>query len=198
MVEPWPSVADAYVMVGHKFHVEPARDEIVRRFAEAWSKQESIDAAGSCPFATSQVRERERWRCIVDDVFDHAPQSGLIFENLWKHFGSPSSWRSLPYGEALMEKAILKGCGIALASNFDERLITIAQALSPLNKASHVFASSELGWRKPAIEFFRAVEQRLNARPDELAMVGDDDRLDIAAAVRAGWRGIPVTSTGDP
>ena len=61
-----------------------------------------------------------------------------------------------------------------------------------------MFASSELGWRKPAIEFFRAVEQRLNARPDELAMVGDDDRLDIAAAVRAGWRGIPVTSTGDP
>lgn len=55
-----------------------------------------------------------------------------------------------------------------------------------------------LDGESPRSEFFRAVEQRLNARPDELAMVGDDDRLDIAAAVRAGWRGIPVTSTGDP
>ena len=79
-----------------------------------------------------------------------------------------------------------------LASNFDERLLTIAPRIEPLSLAGHVFASSELGWRKPAPEFFREVEARLGHEPGELLLVGDDLELDVAAARRAGWRSLQI------
>ena len=62
----------------------------------------------------------------------------------------------------------------------------------PLTLAEHVFASSELGWRKPSAEFFRAVERRLGRKPHELLLVGDDPELDVAAARRAGWHARPL------
>jgi putative hydrolase of the HAD superfamily len=83
---------------------------------------------------------------------------------------------------------------VALASNFDERLFEIARVVEPLTLADHVFASSELGWRKPAPEFFRAVEQRLGRQPEELVLVGDDPLLDIAAARNAGWQAVSVAA----
>jgi putative hydrolase of the HAD superfamily len=66
-------------------------------------------------------------------------------------------------------------------------LFEIASVVEPLTLADHVFASSELGWRKPAAEFFREVERRLGRRAEELVLVGDDPVLDIAAARQAGW-----------
>jgi putative hydrolase of the HAD superfamily len=61
-----------------------------------------------------------------------------------------------------------------------------------LSLAGHVFASSELGWRKPAPEFFREIEARLGCEPEELLLVGDDPELDIVAARRAGWRSLQI------
>jgi putative hydrolase of the HAD superfamily len=55
-----------------------------------------------------------------------------------------------------------------------------------------VFASSEIGWRKPAAEFFRTVEQRLGCEPAEILLVGDDPDLDIAAGRLAGWHVLGV------
>jgi putative hydrolase of the HAD superfamily len=80
-----------------------------------------------------------------------------------------------------------------LASNFDERLLGLAARMEPLSWVPHVFASSEIGWRKPAPEFFRWIEQRLGCEPAETLLVGDDPTLDLAAATRAGWQACDVT-----
>jgi len=173
LVEPSPPVAVAYHEAGrrHGLDLDPA--VIEPRFRSAWQRQEARDAAASPPFATSRSREADRWRQIVADVFDDAPACEAIFADLWEHFARPTAWRAVPARQA--------------ASNFDERLQAIAATVEPLTLADHVFASSELGWRKPAAEFFRAVEERLGLRPAELVLVGDDPDLDIAAARRAGW-----------
>ena len=84
------------------------------------------------------------------------------------------------------------GATVALASNFDERLLAIAGAIEPLSWVPHVFASSEIGWRKPAPEFFRVLEERLGCRPEETLLVGDDPDLDVRAALRAGWHALAV------
>ena len=55
-----------------------------------------------------------------------------------------------------------------------------------------IFASSELGWRKPAPQFFQAVESRLQKEPESLLLIGDDPRLDIAAAKAAGWKSMRI------
>jgi len=192
LVEPEPPVALAYHEAGlrHGVRLDPAVIQL--RFRTAWRRQEQLDAAGSPAFATSRSRETDRWRQIVAEVFAEAGQTELIFADLWEHFGRPASWRAVPAGRELVLAARAAGLPVALASNFDERLLGLAAAVEPLTLAGHVFASSELGWRKPSLEFFRAVEDRLGLRPDELILVGDDADLDIRAARRAGWHALPL------
>lgn len=187
LVEPHPSVAVAYQAAAMRHGVERDAGEIGRRFREAWRRQEAVDAAAARPFVTDRARERERWRAIVDDVFTGCPETPVIFADLWEHFGRPAAWRPTAPGPGLVRQALDAGLTVALASNFDERLHAIAGRVEPLSLVSHVFASSELGWRKPAAEFFRCVEERLGWDAAEILLVGDDPELDIAAGRRAGW-----------
>jgi len=191
LVEPAPPVAAAYREAGLRHGVDVERSVIQARFRTAWRRQELLDAAAAPAFATSRQREASRWRAIVADVFGEAgadPAVGeAIFAELWEHFARPEAWRAIPAGRDLVRSARAAGLTVALASNFDERLLAIAPALAPLAGAGHVFPSSELGWRKPAPEFFRAVERRLDLAAAELLLVGDDPELDLAAGRRAGW-----------
>ena len=193
LVEPWPTVRRAYATAGRRHGIELAEDAIAARFAAAWQRQEAIDAAARPAFATSRAREAARWRAIVEDVFEHVPATAAIFADLWEHFACPESWRPVMTGVRLIEEAKQAGAVVALASNFDERLLAIARVVDPLTSADHVFASSELGWRKPAAEFFREVERRLGRGPGELVLIGDDPILDVAAAREAGWRSFSIT-----
>ncbi len=192
LVEPGPPVARIYRDTAAAHGVERDEEEIRRAFAAAWRRQEAIDAGATPAHATSRERERQRWEAIVADVFPGVEAAPRIFADLWDHFGRPDAWRPLAEGEALVAATLAAGVEIALASNFDERLLAIAPVLPPLAAARHVFASSELGWRKPAVEFFRAVERRIGRRPGELLLVGDDPLLDLAAARAAGWQALGV------
>lgn len=192
LVEPFPPVAEAYRDVGRRHGVERTVEDLRARFRDAWRRQEAIDAAAPTPYATSRARERERWKSIVTDVFGGDPESDAIFHELWDHFGRAGAWRAVPEGTRLVEEAKRAGLVVALASNFDERLLEIARSVEPLVRADHVFASSEIGWRKPAIEFFRRIEELLGLGPADLVIVGDDPELDIAAGRRAGWQAIGV------
>jgi putative hydrolase of the HAD superfamily len=187
LVEPWPPVAVAYAAAGarHGFAIDSA--DVSRRFRAAWRRQELLDAEATPAFTTSPAREADRWRAIVADVFDAGESTDAIFAELWEHFGRAEAWRPLARGHSLVHAALERGLDVALASNFDERLHAIAPVLHPLRLAHHVFPSSAIGWRKPAPEFFRWVEDRLGCRADELVLVGDDPELDMAAAARAGW-----------
>ena len=193
LVEPSPSVAMAYQWAAARHGLTVDVPLIQQRFQLAWRRQEAIDAAATPAFATSRNREAERWRAIVEDVFVGADAAGAIFTDLWDHFGRVEAWQPLVHGRDLLRSAIDAGATVALASNFDERLLAIAERLEPLSWVPHVFASSEIGWRKPAPEFFRWVEQRLGCEPGEVLLVGDDPALDLAAARRAGWRALDVS-----
>jgi putative hydrolase of the HAD superfamily len=192
LIEPSPSVAVAYQRAASRHGLTVDGGIIQQRFKAAWRRQEVIDAAAVPAFATSRAREAERWWAIVDDVFSGSAVSAAIFAELWEHFGQVDAWQPLAHGSDLVRRALDAGVTVALASNFDERLLAIAERLEPLSWVPHVFASSEIGWRKPAPEFFRWVEHRLGCGPDEVLLVGDDPELDVAAARRAGWRSLGV------
>ena len=198
LVEPWPSVPIAYQEAGRRHGIDLDPAEIQARFRAAWRRQEDLDAAGSPPFATSRGREAERWRQIVADVFGRTGPIEGIFADLWEHFGRPETWRPVPAGRDLALATHRAGLPIVLASNFDERLLGLAAVVEPLTLAECVFASSELGWRKPSGEFFREVERRLGLGPEQLLLVGDDPELDVAAARRAGWHAQPLDCEGSP
>ena len=69
LVEPVPSVAEAYAAAGRRHGLDLGAAEIDPRFRAAWRRQEGIDAVATPPFTTSRGRERARWRAIVEDVF---------------------------------------------------------------------------------------------------------------------------------
>lgn len=192
LLEPAPSVSEAYKNSSEKFGVTLSSSEISKRFSVAWEKQESLDAQNTPAFSTSRSREYERWQQIVCDVFEDSLAADKIFEDLWIHFGKPSSWRPVEQGCRLLETVRESGIDVAVASNFDERLLPLAKHIEPLIRIEKIFASSELGWRKPAPQFFQAVESRLQKEPDQLLLVGDDPRLDIAAANAAGWKSMRI------
>ena len=192
LITPAPNVARSYVEAGRRCGVELTEAEAARRFSLAWERQEAYDAAARPAFATSRQRERSRWRLIVEEVFEHGPAVEDIFSLLWEHFGRPQAWQPVPAGCQLLTAARMAGCEVAVASNFDERLLPLARLMPPLIGIDQVFASSELGWRKPAAAFFRSVEARLGRHPDELLLIGDDPRLDLAAAQAAGWCSLGV------
>jgi putative hydrolase of the HAD superfamily len=193
LVEPSPPVALAYQRAAARHGVEGDVAEIQARFRAAWRRQEEIDAAAVPAFATSRAREADRWRRIVDDVFAGQPASAAIFADLWDHFGRVDAWRPLERGRDLVQRAIDAGATVVLASNFDERLFRIAGRIEPLCWADEVFPSAEIGWRKPAPQFFRWIERRLDRPPERMLLVGDDPLLDIAAARRSGWRALAIT-----
>jgi putative hydrolase of the HAD superfamily len=192
LVEPDPPVSEAYARAAARHGIVRDPADIEKLFRAAWKRQEAIDAAAPRPYATCRAREAERWRSIVDDVFAGAPAGAAIFAELWEHFGRVGAWRPLARGAALVERAVAAGCTIVLASNFDERLYAIAGRMEPLCRADHVFPSAEIGWRKPAPEFFRVIERRVGCPPERLLLVGDDPVLDVAAARRAGWRALAI------
>jgi putative hydrolase of the HAD superfamily len=199
LVDPSPSVAVAYQQAARRHGVEVAVAELAPRFGAAWTRQEAIDAVLQPAHSTSRQREHQRWHAIVRDVFAGLADSDAtdaIFQDLWQHFALPTAWQATAHGPELVAAALEAGLQVALASNFDERLFEVAAAVEPLVQAAHVFPSSELGWRKPAAAFFRAVEARLGMRSDELVMFGDNPELDIAAARRAGWHAVLLPAKG--
>jgi putative hydrolase of the HAD superfamily len=198
LVEPSPSVAEAYAHAAARQGLVTEVPRLAERFGKAWKRQEDLDAAAVVPFVTSREREFTRWREIVEDVFaDQADPVliGRIFDDLWSHFGEPAAWRPTRVGADLVQAAIDAGLEVVLASNFDERLFDVAAAVEPLVKATRVFPSSEICWRKPAASFFRVIEERLGMAPSELVMVGDNPALDVAAARRAGWHAFLVPAS---
>jgi putative hydrolase of the HAD superfamily len=192
LLEPAPSVSVAYKNSAEKFGCTVPAGEISQRFSIAWERQESLDAQNQPAFNTSRRREYERWQQIVCDVFEDSPAADKIFDDLWLHFGKPSSWQPIEQGCRLLETVREFGVDVAVASNFDERLLALAKHVEPLIGIEKIFASSELGWRKPAPQFFQAVESRLQKEPDQLLLVGDDPRLDVAAANAAGWKSMRI------
>jgi putative hydrolase of the HAD superfamily len=188
ILRPEPSVAAAYAEVGRRFgcHANPA--EIAARFARAFREQERLDRERST-WQTDEARERERWRAIVATVLPECGPSREPFELLWQHFGHPAQWRLDPAFDRLRGRLVERGIAVGVASNFDARLHAVGRGFPGLDGCP-IFVSTEIGWRKPALEFFRAIERRLHLVPREIMLVGDDLVNDYEAARRAGWQSV--------
>ncbi|MAV35602.1 MAG: hypothetical protein CMJ59_09095 [Planctomycetaceae bacterium] len=220
LIYPDPEVAAAYHQAGREHGSRMSLDRIVDRFRDAFSRQEDIDRnceevdASAAPGSrteptrstgpvryihsmslerqpTSEPRERDRWRRIIQDVFEDVPQADQsLFDQLWAHFGQSQNWSLFRDVELTWSRLIVSDRLVGIASNFDARLSAICQKLPPLEQANAVFCSSEIGFPKPSPRFFREVESRLQMRPDEILLVGNDRENDLCGALAAGWHGL--------
>jgi putative hydrolase of the HAD superfamily len=184
-----PPVHVAYAAAARPFGLTLEEAVVGRRFAEAFRNHfsdPSIDNGST----TSEEIERNRWRNIVGDVFHEFPQQDALFELLWDHFAQPTSWRLFDDVAGCFQRLSDRGLAIGIASNFDQRLLNICRGLPPLDACEHYFVSSEIGFRKPARGFFRAIERGTDLEPQQLMLIGDDWDADYLAATAAGWNAI--------
>ena len=219
LIYPQPSVAQAYFLAGRQFGSKLTVDSIEDRFRNALCKQDQADqlkyeGTGSRKselavdqtlpdpvtkehtirlerHPTSQVREQDRWRTIIREVFDDVQQpEGDLFSYLWTHFGDSRNWSLYDDVQVTWQHLAASELRLGIASNFDNRLLTICQNLTPLDQTRDVFCSSEVGFPKPSPHFFQEVAARMQLHPSEILMVGDDRENDLTGALTAGGQGL--------
>jgi putative hydrolase of the HAD superfamily len=97
---------------------------------------------------------------------------------------------------AVLAELARRGLALGVASNFDRRLRTVAAGLPELTAVRHLVISSEVGWRKPAPEFFAEVVRAVGCDPGEVLLVGDDRPNDHDGAIAAGLRAVLLDPLG--
>jgi putative hydrolase of the HAD superfamily len=183
LIHPEPPAPTVYAAVGRLYGSRLTEPEIAARFLTAFAQQEAKDMAAG--LRTSEERERQRWRDIVGEVLADVSDKERCFEELFSHFGRPEAWRDEPgIGNVLNDLGHSYVVGVA--SNYDARLHSVLRGLPQFRRVQHVIISSEVGWRKPAPQFFRALCVRVGLRPGEMLFVGDDPVNDYGGATAAG------------
>lgn len=202
ILRPRPSVAAAYASVGRAYGIDLNEEAVGTRFREALTRY-NVEAfqkgqAATDPLRTDESIELLRWQAIVNFVLSPPPSAeAAVFETLWNHFGEPDHWQLFPDVLPAMAKLAEAGFRLGIASNFDHRLRPIVQNyLSDFPLSLHI--SSEIGWVKPAEQYYRAVEMTLNVPSGEILLIGDDWGNDVAAPRQLGWQTIYLNRDGKP
>ena len=189
LIRPEPKVAEAYLSAARRFGADRglSSSQVEVRFHAAYARQETLDRESG--WVTDEARERRRWQDIVAEVFGDPPQGPQLFDTLWDHFARAKNWALIDAAGDKLAAARNAGLIVGVASNFDARLRRILADFPRINQnvRENVFLSSEIGWRKPSPNFFRAIEAALRLSPAELLLVGDDEVNDCQAARAAGW-----------
>ena len=188
-----PSVALIYAEFGKRFGSQLQANEIRRRFSTAFARQDQLDQQAG--WRTSEPRERERWRQIVAEVLDDVTDAAC-FDALFDMFAKPAVWTCDPEAGDVLANLHQRGIRQALASNFDRRLRGVIEPMPIARYLESIVISSEIGWRKPAPEFFAHVAESLRLPTSAILFVGDDRVNDYEAALKAGMQAMLVGRNG--
>lgn len=188
LIEPAPPVAEVYAAAGARQGLAVDVREVKARFGQYFRDDEVDEQMG--PMRTSEAIEHRRWRRIVGSVLPGLPDPDRAFAELWDHFGRASAWRCFPDVGVGLRALRDAGWPVRIASNFDGRLRDVAAGLADLEGfAEPLVISSEVGYRKPHPEFYRAACRSLGLPPGRVLCVGDDPENDVLGPERAGLRG---------
>jgi putative hydrolase of the HAD superfamily len=188
LFHPEPSVSVAYHNTGQRFGSLRDRDTIRAGFATAFARQEAFDRTQN--YRTSEEREVQRWRNIVAEVLPDMNDAEAGFQELYRHFGLSSAWRVEADAAAVVARLLDRGFRLGVASNFDHRLVDVVAGFSELARVRPLIVSSQVGHRKPALDFFQAVCASVDLRPEEILFVGDDFENDFLGAQAAGLKAL--------
>jgi putative hydrolase of the HAD superfamily len=195
LIEPRPSVAAAYAEAARRQGIVLEKGVVKARFHRHFGDDEVDELRG--PLATDEPTEARRWRRIVANVLPEVPDPDRAFAELWEHFGRPESWGVFEDVGPALRRLAGAGLRLRIASNFDGRLHRVARGLPAIAPwAETLVISSEVGYRKPHPEFYRAACASLGLTPDRVLCVGDDPENDLHGPRRAGLRAALIDRDG--
>jgi putative hydrolase of the HAD superfamily len=188
LIHPDPPAPAVYAAVGRRFGSRLDDSTIAARFRAAFRRQEEADRASG--LRTDEERELARWRAIVGEVLDDVSDAEACFQELYAHFARADAWRCEPRAAEALATLSARGHVLGIASNFDYRLRGLVEHVPPLRPVRHVVISSEIGWRKPAGEFFAETCRQAGAEAEQILYVGDDVVNDYEGASKAGLQSL--------
>lgn len=198
-----PPVHLAYYRIGRNYGSQARPEEILQRFRAALATRAAetpldvaVAEAGQVAPTAGEAGERQFWRGVVDEVLPDATDRESCFEELFAHFAQPTAWQCFADVEETFEEAARRGCRVAIASNFDARLHAVCDGLEPLRIIEQRVISSEVGARKPQVEFYQALLEACGCAADELVFVGDDRANDVVAPRGLGIRSVHLDRSG--
>lgn len=182
------SVGAIYAQAALQAGLTVPAEELEQRFRAAFRRRVAADAERG--FRTNAAWELARWQAIVAEAFTELPEPSAIFPTLWSRFARPETWEVFPDVAPALGRLSDQGLILAVGSNFDTRLHEVLDGWPELRGLRPRFVSAEIGWSKPAREFFTTIAEALRLPPAELLMVGDHEELDVAPAHAAGWQAV--------
>lgn len=194
LLEPDPKPAVVYLDVGQRHGTKLPLEVIASGFREAFDAQEQLDVAHL--LVTNEIRERARWRAIVGSVLHDVADHDACFQQLWQHFACPANWKLTPGTSELLATLRDRKLKVAVASNFDARLRTVLAGFPENRLLQDIVISSEVGWRKPAAEFFDVLCRRMECDPGEILFVGDNRANDYDGPAKAGLKALLLDAAG--
>jgi putative hydrolase of the HAD superfamily len=193
LIHPEPPAPAVYETVGRRFGSRLDEATIRIRFSAAFRHQEDADYAEANRtglFHTNEAREVARWRAIVREVLDDVTDNEKCFQELYTHFARTDAWRCEPQTAEVLAELTARGHLLGIASNFDHRLRGLVENIPAFKPIRYLVISSEVGWRKPAREFYAALCQQANSSPEQILYVGDDPINDCLGALGAGLQAV--------
>jgi putative hydrolase of the HAD superfamily len=195
LIEPEPSVADVYLNAACRQGVALDPAEVRARFRLHFRNDEVDESLG--PMVTDEALEYGRWRRIVSSVLPEVSDVEMAYSELWNHFARPEAWRCFVDVGPAVQALRAAGIPLRIASNFDGRLRGVVAglpAIAPLRDS--LVISSEVGFRKPHFDFYRAACTSLGLPADRVLYVGDDPENDLQGPRQAGLRSVLVDRSG--
>ena len=183
LMTPHPSVADIYWRIGRKYGSGYSVAEIRQRFGVAFSQPTTADI-----LQTDEDREYTFWQRVMRDVLDDVNSPSECYTELYDVFAEPQAWRIYDDVPRTLDVLADRGIKLAVASNFDRRLLTLCDQIPELQTISVRVVSSVIGWKKPSREFYTALASACETAPEEILMVGDTWESDVVAARNAGFQ----------
>jgi putative hydrolase of the HAD superfamily len=189
-------VGATYAAVARRFglNLDPAL--LTKAFGAAWRVVP--------PPATTQGPRpddgRSWWATMVQATMRGAgytiPEFATYFAALYEEFTRSGVWYLERGTKQLLSDLLGAGYRLGVLSNFDRRLHAILDQLEIGELFEHVVISSEIGADKPDPRIFAELIRRFRVLPEQVLHVGDDPRVDGAAARAAGLRALVVGQTG--
>jgi len=157
--------------------VDPDDAGAVRRFwAGYWRHRDAYDRA--------ELDSPAYWTAVLGAEPDDVAAVDRADVTTWSH----------PYERtlALVPRLADRGTGVALLSNAPAALAAAVDRMSWTDLVPHRFFSCRLRASKPDPAIYRAVLDRLDARPEQVTFV-DDRPANVAGAEAVGIRGLLFT-----
>lgn len=194
LFRPYPSVGRVYAKLALKHGVRVSAAWVQTRFGAEWKKRNGLAQL------KDEKHERLWWRNLVRAVFDGAfpteKKFRTYYEELYREFAMPATWRLYPETLSTLRALQKKGVRLGIVSNWDSRLFALCRGLGVTPFMEFILASAVEGTVKPEKKIFRRGLKKMGLKPGEVLHIGDSWREDYWGARRAGLKALLISRDG--